>query len=426
MTERATRRMHYPLTIPDELLNSPAMQQACANRDIQEIFRLVNRRTGASQADIAAAIGKMTSARIGDVIRGDRKIRGPQVIERIADGLGIPGHLLGLQERPWETHAPALLAPPVPAVETWELLDTLTRSEVSTEALVALEAAVFTNATLYPSSPPGQLLPQMVQQLSKIQLLLDRPQSLRTRRKVVQLLGTLAGLAGNAFIDVNDLSQSAALFHVGQIAAQEAEDAALMAWLLTMQSIGPYFSKRPEEAVALLTRAQALSAAAPARRRAWINANLARAHAAVGNRAQTLEALNRSAVDLTRAEDAGGIDFFNAARFDGIAGSSMLLIGDFNEADRQLSTAVHKRDTGDAKGRALLTFDLAQCRIGQNEVEEACRLAQTALDMAHDSMVQPIINRANGLRSQLAPWQTSTAVAALTERVAETSARPTT
>ena len=177
MTERATRRMHYPLTISDELLNSPAMQQACANRDIREIFRLVNRRAGASQADIAAAIGKMTSARIGDVIRGDRKIRSNQVIERIADGLGIPAHLLGLPARPWETHTPALTVPPVPAFETWELLDTLTRSEVSAEALAALEAAVFTNTALYPSSPPGQLLPQMVQQLSKIQLLLERPQS---------------------------------------------------------------------------------------------------------------------------------------------------------------------------------------------------------------------------------------------------------
>lgn len=76
MSEREVRRSPYPLTIPDRLLQSEDMKRACKRRDFGEIFRLVNRRGPASYAEIAAAVGKMTSARVGDVIRGVRGIRG--------------------------------------------------------------------------------------------------------------------------------------------------------------------------------------------------------------------------------------------------------------------------------------------------------------------------------------------------------------
>lgn len=51
---------------------------------------------------MAAAIGKMTSTRVSDIIRGVRGIRRQHVIERVADGFGIPGDMLGLPKRPWE------------------------------------------------------------------------------------------------------------------------------------------------------------------------------------------------------------------------------------------------------------------------------------------------------------------------------------
>jgi tetratricopeptide (TPR) repeat protein len=102
MDECENRRSGYPLTIPDALLQSEAMRQACATRNFQEIFRLVNKRTGSSYAVMAAAVGKMTSSRVSDIIRGVRGIRGQGVIERVADGFGIPGEMLGLPRRSWE------------------------------------------------------------------------------------------------------------------------------------------------------------------------------------------------------------------------------------------------------------------------------------------------------------------------------------
>ncbi|MCQ8191630.1 hypothetical protein [Streptomyces rugosispiralis] len=42
MDEREMQRAGYPLTIPDVLLRSEAMQRACATRNFREIFRLIN------------------------------------------------------------------------------------------------------------------------------------------------------------------------------------------------------------------------------------------------------------------------------------------------------------------------------------------------------------------------------------------------
>ncbi|TDU06500.1 hypothetical protein EDD99_5059 [Streptomyces sp. 846.5] len=433
MSSRETRRASYPLTISDQLLNSPAMQSACQSRDVQEIFRLVNRRAGGSYADIAAAVGKISSARVGDTIRGVRKIRGAVVIARIADGFGIPGQLLGIPTRSWEETTPS--GPPedrpanpgldtaVRDFETWEVVDTLTRSSISGEALLHLEAAVYRNATLYPASPPGELMPSMLKQITKIRESLDHPQPVRVRRKCVQLLGVLSGLAGNAFLDLGDSGQSTALYHLGRLAADEAEDDALSAWLLTLQSIGPYFSQTPHQAVELLGHAASLAEGAPSRRCAWIMANQARAHAAVGERTEALAALDRAAEQLAQADPASGIDFFNEARLEGISGTAFALLGDYSAAETLLTAAVDRRASGDVKGRALLTFDLAECRIGQGEIDEGCTVAHAALDMAAGSLVQPIVTRSQRFGLSLAGWQDAGPVAALTERIEEAAIR---
>ncbi|MFD9562812.1 XRE family transcriptional regulator [Streptomyces sp. NPDC059994] len=139
MDERETRRSGYPLTIPDTLLQSEAMQQACFARDFREIFRLVNRRTGSSHAAMAAAIGKMTSSRVSDIIRGVRGIRGRAVIERVADGFGIPGEMIGLPRRPWEGSPENIDETTDACTGVWTVVDSEVKSQDGTSA-AALDA----------------------------------------------------------------------------------------------------------------------------------------------------------------------------------------------------------------------------------------------------------------------------------------------
>lgn len=91
-----------PQELPARLLTDPGMINACRIRDFGRVFRLVKTKAGIYPSMIARRCN-LTPSRVGEVIAGRRQLQHIDVIERIADGLRIPGHMLGLARRPWET-----------------------------------------------------------------------------------------------------------------------------------------------------------------------------------------------------------------------------------------------------------------------------------------------------------------------------------
>ncbi|WP_457028066.1 hypothetical protein [Kitasatospora sp. P5_F3] len=405
--------------LPQHLLADRDFAEACASRSIGAVFHLAKVRGGIYPAQVARLTG-LTTSRVTEYIDGGRVVTSMEVIERIADGLRIPGRMLGLADRPWETAAPPAGYQPAAIPETWEILDMLTRSTASDATLLHLEAAVAEAAFRYPVTPPAHSIPQMQRQLTAVHELLGRPQALGARRRCVRILTVLSGLLGLAYHDIGDRTRSDATFHMGQVAAEEGETSELTAWLLTMQSIVDYTAGRTEQAATLLSQADALASGADLRRRAWIAANFGRALAARGETRAALTALDRSAELLERACDpVGGLDFFTRPRLDGIAGESRALLGHHDVAATLLTTALARRDQADTKGRSILTFDLAECRIGQGDIDGACALAHTALDIAGDSVVQPLVLRARAFQASLGPWRGAGPARELSARVRE-------
>ncbi|MGW4072640.1 helix-turn-helix domain-containing protein [Streptomyces asiaticus] len=80
-------------------------RDACQRRDFARIFRLVKLKAGIYPSRIAALCG-MTPSRVGEIMAGRHALAHIDVIERVADGLRIPGAMLGLAHRPWETPSP--------------------------------------------------------------------------------------------------------------------------------------------------------------------------------------------------------------------------------------------------------------------------------------------------------------------------------
>jgi hypothetical protein len=378
-----------PPFLPWQLLADPEFAAACAGRRIGAVFHLAKTRGGVYPSQVARLTG-LTTSRVTEYIDGGRVVTSMDVIERIADGLHIPGRMLGLADRPWETPTAPASYQPAAIPETWEILDMLTRSTASDATLLHLEAAVAESAFTYPVTSPAQSVPLMQRQLTAVHELLGRPQALGARRRCVGILTVLSGLLGLAYHDCGDRTRSDATFHMGRVAAEEGEAAELTAWLLTMQSVVDYTAGRTEQAAALLGQADVLASAASPRRRAWIAANYGRALAATGEHRPALTALDRSAelLELGPAEPIGGLDFFTRPRLDGITGESHALLGNHEVAAGLLTAALERRDQADVKGLAFLTFDLAECRIGQGDVDGACSLAHDALDMAGGSMIQ--------------------------------------
>ncbi|MEY9927366.1 tetratricopeptide (TPR) repeat protein [Catenulispora sp. GP43] len=326
--------------------------------------------------------------------------------------------MLGLAARPWETPAADQKDGPESELQPWQLADVLTRSSVSTTALDQMERAAMKLAALYPSTPPERLMPQVMGLSSRVHEVLSLPASLRIKRRGVQVAGILAGLAGHLYLDLGDRDRSASFYEVGRVAGEEAEDDGLVAWVLTMQSIGQFFEGDSGTAVKYLEEAARLTRGGANRRRhAWVSAQLARAYATHGDSDVALRTLEEASASFEGADEAGGIDFFDEARLSGIAGTCNLLIGQPSAASRNLAEALDHRAPEDHKGRALLTLDLASCLIRAGEIEEACNVGGTALNVSSDSVVQPIAIRARALQQELQPWSELVSVQVFGERL---------
>jgi transcriptional regulator with XRE-family HTH domain len=86
-----------------DLLTGPASRRALAQRDIAAVYRML-RDAGVSQASIAQATGQKQSE-VSEIISG-RQVQSVVLLERIADGLGVPRGWMGLAYEP--DPAPAL------------------------------------------------------------------------------------------------------------------------------------------------------------------------------------------------------------------------------------------------------------------------------------------------------------------------------
>jgi tetratricopeptide (TPR) repeat protein len=91
-----------PKRLPRALLADPEMISACARHDFAAVFRMVQQHAGIYPSMIARAC-ELTPGRVGDVINRRHRLEKFEIVVRIADGLHIPGRMLGLATRPWES-----------------------------------------------------------------------------------------------------------------------------------------------------------------------------------------------------------------------------------------------------------------------------------------------------------------------------------
>lgn len=87
-------RVPWPRVGPLELWSREDVPAACARRDVQMVYRLLN-RAGLSQRAISRACGQ-TQGEVCEIIQGRRVVQSVDLLERIVDGLGCPRSWWGL------------------------------------------------------------------------------------------------------------------------------------------------------------------------------------------------------------------------------------------------------------------------------------------------------------------------------------------
>ncbi len=245
-----------PGLLAPDVLDRADVRAALIEHDFAAVFTLIKKWGGLSQNRIASAC-QLTPGKVSTIISGSQRVTSFEVVCRIADGLRIPGALLGLAPRPWECNAnPAPLTPDAPGDRpdtdeipwrpdaTVDLATHLTRSDLVMDrrALTrALAGAAVTGAALLDSLEgwlvpaataqgqrrPGRLGIREVEELettAKAFRQWDHQYGGGLRRKAV--LGQLAEVSGA--LDENQAPAVATRLY--RVMAQLAGTAATMAW----------------------------------------------------------------------------------------------------------------------------------------------------------------------------------------------------
>lgn len=111
------QRNRPPSHLPSGVRDHPQLIAACRDRDLGMVFRLVNNLTDGPERITASHLARlcgMSPSRVGDYMANRHQATSAEVLERVADGLRIPGERFGLGPRPWEPKAElAIRHPPV-------------------------------------------------------------------------------------------------------------------------------------------------------------------------------------------------------------------------------------------------------------------------------------------------------------------------
>lgn len=409
MDDREARRSGYPLTIPDALLDSEAMRKACAARNFQEIFRLVNRRTGSSHSVMAAAVGKMTSSRISDVIRGVRGIRGAEVIERVADGFGIPGSMLGLPTRPWESgvdrqgEVVSVDRRAFVSTTAAALSATTTQMNRGQRVIQALEIMGNDSTSLFPeilgelidhytltiySTPPADVYDELLTVRTHASRFLDAAMPDGRRKEITLSIGWLSCLLGIAACDMGAHAASHIWCSDAERRSQETGHPELSGWAVLTKSLIAFYQGRPHSSVTLAAQGQGVTSAGT-----LVHAKLAtqemRAAAMAGDVDRTERArryASKEMAGLPSDVKVTGAFSISLGEDPPYTATSLMLLGRNEEAvsatNRVIQTlyrpeARQRGEHPSSYARALLILGLAQA--GAGNLDEAVSAGHAAL-----------------------------------------------
>lgn len=174
------------------LLTGQAPRRALAQRDITAVYRML-RDAGVSQARIAQATGQKQSE-VSEIISG-RQVHSVLLLERIADGLGVPRGWMGLAYEPDR----------VPTVQDQQQSEDLSDQNLLRHAVTVLHGKpVFGPAEPIRVRNPGTPVPHRVGPA-------DISQVATTTERLGQLLGDLGGIPMTDALTAHALTSEALL-----------------------------------------------------------------------------------------------------------------------------------------------------------------------------------------------------------------------
>ena len=326
---------------------------------------------------------------------------------------------------------PPFLHPAPGAVETewtepWERLDRAltTRGQVDAATVDHLERVTLALESLEPTAISSRvLLGPATGHLDAVTTLLQASASESVRRRLCSIAGEAAGLVGWLRWNLADPEAATECFRAGLRAAQEADDRQLGAYLVGALACRLPRERDATESLRLLTGRKLgyVQAEASPATRAWLAAKEADAWASLGHETDCLRALDRAA-DIVECleDDERGRPRFTAvdqAWLAGERGASLAKLGHLEEAQAVLRPVLVTLGPTSERDRLWLLTALAAAHADADDLDEACRLARSALAGAARLHLTPVIHLVRNIREGLEPHCRHHAVQELDEHL---------
>lgn len=393
-----------PTALPRELLERPDVKAALAAHDFGTVFYVARSEVGISYSAIAAECG-IKPERVGTLAKGDGKVTTFEKVVRIADAFRIPGRMVGLAPRPWET-------PPEGSTDGG-------RKEPQRREFLKSSAAASLAVGLPELSRPstggrvGSDLPEKLRQrtarlrrLDEVlgggdtfrtylgeyhatrSLLRRRSYTEETGRGLLSVLAEQAQQAGWAAFDGGRHAEARGLYEASHKAATDAGDAALAGNALAFVAYQGLRGDRQSRQDAVQTAARSCATAGPDAApgvRALLYERLAWAHAVAGQDDETERALEAARDALTEANGAPQPDWaawVDETELQIMSGRCWTELRRPLRAVPVLEIALARYDDSHARDKALYLTWLADSYLIAGEVEQAATVTGRALDLS--------------------------------------------
>ena len=278
---------------------------------------------------------------------------------------------------------------------------------------------------MYWSVPPAQLHDAVVTHVRLgVGLIASVPEA--ARRPLAAAIAESSLLAGRVeFFDTNDPQQAQESLVIALQAAQDAGDSLLGAAVLAHMAFLPAFSGDPgraEEARDKIRAARefARRASAPPEMLAWLDAVEAETETRFGNTRRALQLISHAESIFANGEPRPlppWLDWFSEVRLAGFKGNTLLADRQPGPARETLQHVLDNLPEGAAKQKSVFLGDLAAVAVSEENPDEACRLAELALDQLARNWYATGMARVRAVRESLSQWESLPAVRRLDEKL---------
>jgi tetratricopeptide (TPR) repeat protein len=397
----------------------------------------VKTKAGIYPSRIAALCG-MTPSRVGEIMAGRRGLAHIDVIERVADGLRIPGAMLGLAHRPWEIPEPRATAAVaqggakqsdvVPEQSSGRELDdllTLADGKVTRSTLIALQSAVEDYWRRDDRNGGALLRPAVVGHLRYVTRLM-RGADGTLRRDLELLAAELARLSGWAYFDARQYSTARTHFTQALRLAHGQGDQLFMANVLSCMSLQATYDGNPTDAVTLACKAQDTARASGDEPlvMAMLHMREAFAHATLRDRAACHQAIGRArdAYEAARGREAEAppwVRYFDETKLVVDTGIALARLGESRRAEPLIAEGLRRETVAQQRGRAFHAFWLATAQLQHGDLDAACHSAGLALDLSASIDSPRVAGHVREFHGHLAPYAREAPVVAFEQRMRE-------